>query len=255
MELQWENAGTDVAKNAADMILADDNFVTIEKAVKNGRHIYENIKKAIHFLLATNIGEIVVVFFGLLVGWETPLLAIQLLWVNLVTDSLPAIALGMEPEDENIMLKKPQKAKNSLFSDGLWGKILIEGVMIGVLTLLAFSIGIKTYNLKVARTMAFTSLSILELIHSLNVRTDKSIFTTNIFSNMYLIGAITTGIILQIVVTTIPKVNKMFEVVRLSSKQWLIVGLISIMPIIILETQKKINEFKYGKTIFLKENI
>ena len=247
--------GTDVAKNAADMILADDNFVSIEEAVKNGRHIYENIKKAVHFLLSTNIGEIVVIFFGLLLGWETPLLAIQLLWVNLVTDSLPAIALGMEPADIDIMKKKPQNSKKSLFADGLGGKIFIEGTMIGILTLLAFSIGIKMYNLEVARTMAFTSLSILELIHSLNVRTEKSIFSTSMFKNLYLVGAIASGILLQIIVTAIPPISKVFEVTSLNGIQWLIVSTISIMPIILIEAQKKLNEIKYGKTVFVRSNI
>ena len=248
-------AGTDVAKNAADMILTDDNFVTIENAVKNGRHIYENIKKAVHFLLATNIGEIVVIFFGLLLGWETPLLAIQLLWINLVTDSLPAIALGMEPADIDIMRKKPHSSKKSLFADGLWGKIFVEGTMIGILTLLVFSIGNKLYGLTVARTMAFTALSILELIHSINVKTDKSIFTIGLFNNWYLLAAIVSGMILQAFVTAIPVFSKIFQVTSLNGTQWLIVGVISAMPIILVELQKKLNELKYGKTIFAKENI
>lgn len=117
------------------MILADDNFVTIVEAVKTGRHIYANIKKAIHFLIATNIGEIVAIFFGLLLGLETPLLAIQLLWINLVTDSFPAIALGMEPAEKDIMNRKPNDSKKSIFADGLWEKIFVEGFMIGILTL------------------------------------------------------------------------------------------------------------------------
>ncbi len=138
LELQWEKDGTDVAKSASDMILADDNFVTIIEAVKNGRQIYENIKKAIHFLISTNIGEIVVMLLGLILGFDTPLLAIQLLWVNLVTDSLPAIALGLEPEDKDIMNKKPIDSKRGMFANGLWSKIFIEGAMIGILTLFAF---------------------------------------------------------------------------------------------------------------------
>ncbi len=112
------------------MILTDDNFVTIVEAVKQGRSIYENIKKAVHFLIATNIGEIVVIFLGLILGMNAPLLAIQLLWINLVTDSIPAIALGLEPEDKNIMNKKPRDNKKGIFSDGLWSKIMIEGAMI-----------------------------------------------------------------------------------------------------------------------------
>ena len=147
--------GTDVAKNASDMILTDDNFVTIVEAVKHGRNIFDNIKKAVHFLIATNIGEIVTIFVGLLLGLKSPLLAIQLLWINLVTDSFPAIALGLEPPEKDIMNKKPRNPKKGIFADGLWNKIIIEGVMIGILTLLAFSIGNKLYGIEVARTMAF----------------------------------------------------------------------------------------------------
>lgn len=151
LEYQWASGGTDVAKNASDMILTDDNFVSIIEAVKTGRHIYDNIKKAIHFLIATNVGEIVAIFFGLLLGLDTPLLAIQLLWINLITDSFPAIALGLEPADKNIMNRKPTDAKKGLFADGLWEKIFVEGTMIGVLTLLAFSIGNKFYGLEVRK--------------------------------------------------------------------------------------------------------
>ena len=130
------------------MILTDDNFVTIVEAVKQGRSIYENIRKAIHFLLSTNIGEIVTIFLGLLLGINTPLLAIQLLWINLVTDSLPAIALGLEPEDKDIMNKKPKDSKKGVFADGLWSKILVEGLMIGTLTLFIFSMANRLYESK-----------------------------------------------------------------------------------------------------------
>ena len=168
--------GTDVAKNASDMILTDDNFVTIVEAVKQGRNIYDNIRKAIHFLISTNIGEIVTIFFGLLLGMNSPLTAIQLLWINLVTDSIPAIALGLEPEDKDIMRRKPKNAKAGVFADGLWSKIIVEGIMIGVLTLFVFSIGNKLYEIDVARTMAFISLGIIEMVHSFNIRSDESIF-------------------------------------------------------------------------------
>ena len=172
--------GTDVAKNAADMVLTDDNFVTIVEAVKQGRNIFENIRKAIHFLIATNIGEIVTIFLGLLLGLKSPLLAIQLLWVNLVTDSLPAIALGLEPPEKDIMNKKPRDSRKSIFADGLWGKIFAEGTMLGVLTLLAFSIGNNLYNIEVGRTMAFVSLGVLELVHSFNIKSETSIFKVRI---------------------------------------------------------------------------
>ncbi len=172
--------GTDVAKNAADMILADDNFVTIVGAVKQGRNIYDNIKKAIHFLIATNIGEIVTIFMGLLLGLKTPLLAIQLLWVNLVTDSLPAIALGLEKPEKDIMSKKPRDPQKGIFAEGLWNKIFIEGIMLGMLTLFAFSIGNYLFGLEVGRTMAFVSLGMIELIHSFNIKSEESIFKKRI---------------------------------------------------------------------------
>ena len=168
--------GTDVAKNAADMVLADDNFVTIVEAVKQGRNIYDNIRKAIHFLISTNIGEIVTIFVGLLLGLKSPLLAIQLLWINLVTDSLPAIALGLEPEDKDIMNRKPRDSKKGIFADGLWSKIFLEGTMLGMLTLFAFSVGNKLYGIEVARTMAFVALGMLELVHSFNIKSEESIF-------------------------------------------------------------------------------
>jgi len=173
--------GTDVAKNAADMVLADDNFVTIVEAVKQGRNIFDNIRKAIHFLIATNVGEIVTIFMGLVLGLKSPLLAIQLLWINLVTDSLPAIALGLEKPDDNIMNRKPISSKKGLFADGLWSKIFIEGTMIGMLTLFAFSVGNNLYGLEVGRTMAFIALGMLELVHSFNIKSDESIFKVRSF--------------------------------------------------------------------------
>lgn len=242
--------GTDVAKNASDMILTDDNFVTITEAVKTGRHIYDNIKKAVHFLIATNVGEIVTIFVGLLLGIESPLLAIHLLWINLVTDSFPAIALGLEPMDKQIMQKKPRDTKKGLFSDGLWGKILVEGTMIGILTLLSFSIGNNLYGLEVGRTMAFVSLSMLELIHSFNIRSEESIFKVGIFTNKYLVGALILGALLQVVVIAIPTLANIFDVVQLNATQWIYTILISISPLVIMELQKKLNDFKFGKVIY-----
>lgn len=241
--------GTDVAKNASDMILTDDNFVTIIEAVKEGRHIFENIKKAIHFLIATNVGEIVAIFLGLLLGLDTPLIAVQLLWINLVTDSLPAIALGLEPADDNIMNKKPRDAKKSLFADGLWSKIFIEGTMIGVLTLFAFNLGNNLFGLEVGRTMAFMSLGLLELVHCINIRSEESIFKAGFFKNKFLIGAFILGVIMQ-VATSIGPLANIFGVVSLSSKQWLYTIAISISPIFIMEIQKKINEIRFGKIVY-----
>ena len=242
--------GTDVAKNASDMILTDDNFVTIVEAIKEGRHIYENIKRAIHFLLATNIGEIVTIFVGLLLGLDSPLLAIQLLWINLVTDSFPAIGLGLEKADKHIMDRKPINPKKGIFSNGLLNKIFFEGCMIGILTLISFYIGKTNYSLDVARTMAFASLGMLELFHSLNLRSDNSLFEVGLFKNKYLSLCIAISLILQILVIVITPIANIFNVVPLNSTQWIYVIIISIIPIVIMEIKKKVKELVFGKTIY-----
>ena len=247
--------GTDVAKNAADMILVDDNFVTIVDAVKQGRNIYDNIRKAIHFLIATNIGEIVTIFMGLVLGIQSPLLAIQLLWINLVTDSLPAISLGLEPPEKDIMERKPVDSKKGIFADGLWSKIILEGIMLGMLTLIAFSIGNKYYGVEVGRTMAFISMGLLELVHSFNIKSEKSIFKTGILENKFLIGSFVLGLLVQTIVVVIPALANIFDVVSLNSTQWLITLAISLLPIPIMELQKRINRMntKSQKKTFVKE--
>ena len=246
--------GTDVAKNAADMILLDDNFVTIVEAVKQGRNIYDNIKKAIHFLISTNIGEIVTIFFGLVLGIKSPLLAIQLLWINLVTDSLPAIALGLEKEEENIMSRLPRNPKKNLFADGLWWKIMIEGAMLGIFTLLAFSIGNRLYSVEVGRTMAFLTLGILELVHSFNIKSEESIFKIGVLENKYLVGALVLGVILQVIVVVVSPLAQVFSLVPLTGIQWLYTVLIAIAPIPIVEIQKAVNGYKFGRVVYAKNN-
>lgn len=241
--------GTDVAKNASDMILADDNFITIVEAVKQGRNIYDNIKKAIHFLLATNIGEIVTIFMGIVLGFKSPLLAIQLLWVNLVTDSLPAIALGLEPAEKDIMNRKPVNSRKGLFADGLWSKIITEGILIGALTLVAFSIGNKWYGLEVGRTMAFVAIGVLELVHSFNIKSDKSIFKVGILENKFLLGSFILGVFVQTIVVIIPMLANIFKLVPLNFIQWGITLLISIIPIPVIELQKKINASRLENVI------
>ena len=236
--------GTDVAKNAADMVLTDDNFVTIVEAVKQGRNIFDNIKKAVHFLIATNIGEIVTIFLGLILGLKSPLLAIQLLWINLVTDSLPAIALGLEKPEADIMDKKPRDSKKGIFADGLWQRIITEGTMLGILTLVAFSVGNYLYDIEVGRTMAFVSLGLLELVHSFNIKSEESIFKVGLFENKYLLGAFILGTLLQIVVVVIPSVAEVFKLVSLTQVQWMYTFGISILPLIIMEIQKAFNKIE-----------
>ncbi len=234
--------GTDVAKSAADMILTDDNFATIVEAIKNGRGIYQNIRKAVHFLLSSNIGEILTIFAAILLGWATPLLAIHLLWVNLVTDSLPAIALGLDPTEKDIMRRKPFDNEKSLFSDGLFARIVCEGIMIGLLALIAFSIGSVYFdspgNHDIGRTMAFATLSISQLFHAFNMRSDKSLFEIGAFENHYLVLAFIAGVLLQISVIMIKPLSVLFKVTQLDLKQWLFVSALSFMPIIIVEIQK-----------------
>ncbi len=236
--------GTDVAKNAADMVLTDDNFVTIVEAVKQGRNIFDNIKKAVHFLIATNIGEIVTIFLGLILGLKSPLLAIQLLWINLVTDSLPAIALGLEKPEADIMDKKPRDSKKGIFADGLWQRIITEGTMLGILTLVAFSVGNYLYDIEVGRTMAFVSLGLLELVHSFNIKSEESIFKVGLFENKYLLGAFILGALLQIVVVVIPSVAEVFKLVPLTQVQWMYTFGISILPLVIMEIQKAFNKIE-----------
>ena len=192
-------------------------------------------------MISTNIGEIVTIFMGLVLGLKSPLLAIQLLWVNLVTDSLPAIAIGLEPPEKDIMQRKPQDSRKGIFSDGLWNKIIVEGIMLGMLTLVAFSIGNKYYGIEVARTMAFVSIGLLELVHSFNIKSEKSIFKVGIFENKFLIGSFILGAFVQTIVLFIPSLAEIFQLVQLNKTQWIITLAISILPIPIMELQKKVD--------------
>lgn len=237
--------GTDVAKGASDIILADDNFSTIVEAVKEGRAIYENIKKSVHFLLSSNIGEIITILISLLIGFKSPLVAIQLLWVNLVTDSLPAIALGIDPPDTALMDGRVKKSKTGIFTKDRWARISIEGMMIGSLALLSYAIGTVVFGKEIiGSTMAFATLSISQLVHAFNLKTEKSIFSINLFNNPYLIGSLIIGIFLQVAVIMVPTLSNIFKVVPLNSIQWLVVILLCIMPIVIVEIEKLLTRKK-----------
>lgn len=229
--------GTDVARNAADMILTDDNFATIVRAVEQGRGIYDNIKKAVHFLLGTNIGEIIAVFAASVLGWGAPLLPIQLLWVNLVTDSLPAIALGVEKNESNIMKRKPIPPSQGFFHGGLWLDITLEGAFVGALTLLAHAIGNLLLG-GVGGTMAFCTLSFCEIAHAVNTRSSESLFKVGFFSNKTMNIAVAVCIILQAAVVCIPPLAALFGTVPLNAMQWLTVFALSSMPLVIGEISK-----------------
>ncbi|MEA4816239.1 MAG: cation-translocating P-type ATPase [Lachnospiraceae bacterium] len=235
-------SGTDVAKGAADMVLMDDNFATIVEAVREGRGIYSNIKKAVHFLISSNIGEILCIFIAMLFGWHSPLLPIQLLWVNFVTDSLPAIALGLEPVEADVMSHRPIKANESFFSNGLGFKIALEGMLIGLLTLIAFGIGHiyfdKSQGYVTGRTMAFAVLSISQLVHSFNMRSEKSLLSINFLSNKFIIIAFLSGLFLQVFVISFAPLSAIFGVCPLEPKKWFIVALLSIVPLFVSEAEK-----------------
>ncbi len=237
--------GTDVAKNASDMIMTDDNFSTIVEAVRQGRGIFENIKKTVHFLLSSNIGEIITVLTAFLLRLPTPLLAIQLLWVNLVTDSLPALALGVEPVDSDIMTHKPQGKNTALFSRSIWKRIVVEGCFIGAISILAFTIGKVFFDVSnrpiIGRTMSFAVLSLSQLVHAFNVKSERSIFKSDIFSNMKLIYSFIICIILQVSVISIPTLSIVFKTANLNGIQWLIVTLLSLSPLLVVELEKYIS--------------
>jgi P-type Ca2+ transporter type 2C len=234
-------SGTDVAKGASDIILTDDKFSTIVKAIEEGRNIFNNIKKSIVFLLSCNTGEIIALFTAILLGWAPPLKPIHILWVNLITDTLPALALGIDTGDPDVMKEKPRNTKESLFA-GSTGKFLIfNGLLIGALTLAAFVTGNLLYpgSLMHAQTMAFVVLSVSQLFHSLNLRhPERSIFKLGLFSNKYLAGAIVLGIFLQVIVITVPALASIFKVYPLSLRDWAFVGILSIMPLIVNEIAK-----------------
>lgn len=245
-------SGTDVAKAASDMILTDDNFTTIVAAVREGRGIYENIKKTVHFLLSCNIGEILTVFVSFLLRLPTPLLAIQLLWVNLVTDSLPALALGVEPIDENIMERKPVKPHESIFSGGMGYNILVEGCLIGAISLLAYSIGRIYFDVDpsapyIGRTMAFAVLSLSQIVHTFNMRSSRSVFEAGIFANPKLVLAAVVCVALQAMVIVIKPLSVIFKTAVLTGNQWLIVTLLSLIPLAVVELEKAVAAHRRGR--------
>ena len=264
--------GTDVAKEAADVILTDDNFATIVSAVEEGRRIYDNILKAIQFLLSSNIGEIVVLFIATL---STPLFAnwfgitdishleillpIHILWINLVTDSLPALALAFDPANSDIMKRKPNKPSEGVFTKGMTWRVVYQGIMIGVLTLIAFMIGLATTTepidgltldetkIEVGQTMAFVTLAFSELVHVYNIRNNKkSIFKTGIGKNRNLILATLASALLMIIILAVPFLRQVFSIPILPLENILELVVLAIAPVVIVEIFKalKINTVK-----------
>ena len=264
--------GTDVAKEAADVILTDDNFATIVSAVEEGRRIYDNILKVIQFLLSSNVGEIVVLFLATLctplfaslfgiadIGHLEILLPIHILWINLVTDSLPALALAFDPANKDIMNRKPTKPGKGVFTKGMTWRVVYQGIMIGLLTLGAFMLGLATTTepidgltldeskIEVGQTMAFVTLAMSELVHVFNVRNNKlSIFKTGIANNKKLLLAILASAALMIVILAVPFLREIFSIPVLPTGNIIELVLLILAPIAIVEIFKllKINTTK-----------
>ena len=231
--------GTDVAKGAADMTLTDDNFATIVDAVREGRGIYANIKKVVGFLLGTNIGEVITVFVAMLLWHETPLLSMQLLWINLVTDSLPAIALGMEPVESDVMDRKPKPKNEGLFAGGLGVRVVLMGAMFAALSLVAFYLG-KTIGGSVAhgQTMAFMVLATSQVLHAFHMRSDKSLFKIGPFGNSTLNWAALASLVLVALILFTPGVMTAFGLVYLTGELYLMAAGLILAPSVIMELCK-----------------
>lgn len=249
--------GTDVARNASEMILADDNFATIITAIEQGRNIYNNIKKSVIFLLASNMGEVVTMVVAIAIGMPAPLIATQLLWINLLTDTLPAVALGMDPGDPDVMRESPRNPKESFFAGGAGRRIILGGVIIGLLTIFAFWLGYYengyspyAYNIpesvhQYARTMAFMTIISCQLLYSLTFRhSQKSLFTVGLFSNRYLVGAVVVGFLLQFIVMGMPVMQRAFKLQLLDVRGWVIILVLGLMPVTLNEIGKAITRHR-----------
>ncbi|GGH10811.1 cation-translocating P-type ATPase [Paenibacillus segetis] len=243
--------GTDVSKGASDMILTDDNFTTIVHAIREGRNIYLNIRKTVIFLLSCNLGEVLAVLASILFFWPVPLLPTQILWVNLVTDTLPAIALGVDPGDKDVMKRKPRDPSESFFAKGAGLRAIIGGVLIGSITLFAFYLGLHEFGYSLnssnisedamtnARTMSFVVLASSQLFYSLSMRSaTKFIFQVGLFTNKYLLGAVIVGLVLQFGVISIPVLANAFKVQFLSLADWGWVIALGLVPLIVNEIIK-----------------
>lgn len=243
--------GTDVAKNASDMILADDNFSTIITAIEQGRNIYNNIKKSVIFLLACNVGEVITMLVAIGVGLPIPLIATQLLWINLLTDTLPAVALGMDPGDKDVMKEKPRPLNDNFFSHGAGRRVILAGILIGLLTIAAFAGGYQAKGYspfaddipenihEYARTLAFLTIIGCQLFYSFSFRHEyKSIFKIGFFSNKYLFGSVVVGLLLQLIVLYVPFMTEAFKLQAVGAKEWLGVFVLSIIPLLANEVVK-----------------
>ncbi|MDQ0299074.1 Ca2+-transporting ATPase [Salibacterium salarium] len=237
--------GTDVAKEAAALILRDDNFSTIRSAIKEGRNIYDNIRKFIRYMLASNVGEILVMLFAVMLGMPLPLVPIQILWINLITDGLPAMALGLDQPEDDGMKRPPRSASESIFANGMGWKIISRGFLIGLVTLIGFmtSLHEQPSDLIRAQTIAFSILVMAQLIHVFDCRTSQTIFDRPPFENKYLTGSVLSSILLLVLVIYTPIFQPIFHTVALSVSEWILVLTLAAIPTFALA----------GQSLFKKE--
>ncbi len=229
--------GTDVSKEAADVVLTDDNFATIVSSVSEGRRIYDNILKAIQFMLSTNLGEVLVLFIAVICNWSAPLLPIQILWINLVTDSLPALALSFDPADPDVMRRKPTDPRKGIMTGPFLFRLMLQGALITALTLTAYRIGLRT-SLDVAGTMTFATLAFTQMSIIFSIRSARHSALNGMFSNKYLLGAVVVVIALMLAVLLIPAVQGMFHVVPLTAVQWYWVAGLSVSALVVNDIVK-----------------
>lgn len=232
--------GTDVTKEASSLILMDDNFATIRDAINEGRNIYDNIRKFVRYLLASNVGEILVMLFAMLLGYPLPLVPVQILWVNLVTDGLPAMALGLDRPEANTMKQNPREPREGIFARGLGVKIISRGFLIGSMTMLAFMLiyDQQLDNLTYARTVAFTTLVLAQLIHVFDCRSEQSVFARNPFENMYVVFAVLSSLLLLLVVIYWEPLQPIFHTTTITLKDWLLIIVFSAIPTFLFGIRK-----------------
>jgi Ca2+-transporting ATPase len=235
--------GTEVSKDAASIILTDDNFATIVKSIANGRNIYANIKNSIKFLLSGNISGILTVLYSSLLALPVPFAAVHLLFINLLTDSLPAIAIGMEKSKKDILRDKPRNANESILNKNFIRDICIQGLLIGIFTMASYHIGLNTGDNGIAMTMAFSTLCLARLFHGFNCRGEKSIFSLGVFDNKFSWIAFLTGVVLVNLVLLIPILQKLFEITPLTANKLLLVHLFAFIPTLIIQIYKIIRDF------------
>jgi Ca2+-transporting ATPase len=233
--------GTDVTKEAADMVVTDDNFSSIAAAVEEGRGIFDNIRKTIHFLLSCNVGEVLVMLFATLIGLPLPLLPIQILWMNLVTDGLPALALAVDPKSPDLMKQQPRRPEARLLDGGRLVTIGAQGFMLGAISLVAFSYSLYGLHQEIeqARTVAFTVMVVAQLVHAFNCRSERlSLFQLGVGTNRALVWAFLFSLAVQVAILTVPVFAPIFKVAPLPIEDWALMGGMGLLPFFIMESIK-----------------